>query len=1131
MAPKGSGKKGKSGKEYTSIEELLLERERLDKILDSNFRKEVTLVFTDIKGSTQFFESRGDVEGLAMIRRHNEMHFPTIEAHGGRVVKTIGDAIMAAFEDPASAVRATIEMQNNLMYYNKTKQEGDEIHIRIGMNTGVGLIKDEDIFGDVVNLAARVESIADADEILIADSTYKSVKDMDDIICRYHTQASVKGKAEPVRIYRVIWSEEMLVSEAQQMRKTGTRRAAPALTEQEERRAVFELNVSLEGDHLKASAFERMKGEEKTIHHYEDTTISIEEINNLCSAVTATLNRANKRGRVSKEILKKLESQGQMLYDALLPAEAKKRIASTSARDLLVQIDDNLVHIPWELLYDGKSFFCQRFSMGRIVSTRQKVAEGVARHVARPLKMLILADPRGDLKASSEEGIRVRDELEPEIESINANLKNGDIDVDYVKAKLRDFDIVHYAGHADYDTKNPANSGWIVNDGKFTSADISNMTGMKPMPALVFSNGCQSGQTDQWNIGEDYEVQIFGLANAFLLAGVQHYIGTFWDVLDNPSADFALAFYGELMQGRSIGEAVRLARMELIDRYGEDTIVWASYMLYGDPTFTYLGKETEATDSAYTDETQPSRPADLQLVQGEARGAAIADAGPAISQGFQLKASRQNIAIALFAALLVVLGGIYIVRMNSEKTIPIGRGDNLTIPANMATPVDKAYSLLRQGKVEEAKQGFMQLAQSNKAYLGHEGMAALYFETGDTERSLLMIDRALTAKPDLGYARVIRGEILLAANDVDGARDEFLKASKAPGAAEWQKAVAFNNLGRLYASVNDTDMALTSFDKATTLDPSLSDAFSNKGSLLAGLGDFDKARNSFEAGLKANPGDVMAAMLLRDVSYKLALANDREKQEMINKTVAELIKGDRFGRDRKTTPGALDKLDDWTSRPLTITLLGIDQKGILPARQGEVDFILLKLTNDLNESGRAKVVEREIIDKLLGELNLSSSELVDSSTALKVGRILSARFIATGSIIRDGQNVQLTLRVIETETTDIVATLVEIMDGKSTPSQIATRVSELMIAKLRDAFPVHARVDSLKEDKVKLNVGRTVGVKKGMRLAAVDEDGEPVEGVVLIIEKVGDYTATARLEGADKDGITRGTRLTEVIED
>ena len=99
------------------------------------------------------------------------------------------------------------------------------------------------------------------------------------------------------------------------------------------------------------------------------------------------------------------------------------------------------------------------------------------------------------------------------------------------------------------------------------------MGGTGSLPALIFSNACQSARTEEWGISENVQNEIFGLANAFILAGVKHYIGTFWEVLDEPSRRFALEFYKHMLNGLSIGDAVRQARLAVIDEYGEETIV------------------------------------------------------------------------------------------------------------------------------------------------------------------------------------------------------------------------------------------------------------------------------------------------------------------------------------------------------------------------------------------------------------------------------------------------------------------------------------------------------------------------------------------------------------------------------
>src|SRR5262249_43376229 len=132
-----------------------------------NVRTPVTILFSDIKGSTAYFEKHGDVAGMAMLERHNDLLFPQIENNRGRVVKTIGDSIMASFDDPVCAVKAGVGMQRALALDRKQRPEEEHIHIRVGLHTGFGLLKENDIFGDVVNAASRVQRQAQPGQILI----------------------------------------------------------------------------------------------------------------------------------------------------------------------------------------------------------------------------------------------------------------------------------------------------------------------------------------------------------------------------------------------------------------------------------------------------------------------------------------------------------------------------------------------------------------------------------------------------------------------------------------------------------------------------------------------------------------------------------------------------------------------------------------------------------------------------------------------------------------------------------------------------------------------------------------------------------------------------------------------------
>jgi class 3 adenylate cyclase/pSer/pThr/pTyr-binding forkhead associated (FHA) protein len=176
-------------------------------VLES-LRRNITVLFTDLKGSTNYFEKYGDAAGLLMVHRCNTMLFQAVERHGGRVIKTIGDAVMASFEDNAEAIAASIEMQEAIAADNKDKTGAQRISIRIGINYGLGIVKSDDVFGDVVNVASRVESAAAPEQILISDTLYNAVAGTNRFRLRPLGKFALKGKADERDLFEVGWRKE-----------------------------------------------------------------------------------------------------------------------------------------------------------------------------------------------------------------------------------------------------------------------------------------------------------------------------------------------------------------------------------------------------------------------------------------------------------------------------------------------------------------------------------------------------------------------------------------------------------------------------------------------------------------------------------------------------------------------------------------------------------------------------------------------------------------------------------------------------------------------------------------------------------------------------------------------------------
>jgi adenylate cyclase len=171
------------------------------------FRCNVTVMFTDIKGSTSYFEKHGDIAGLLMVHECNDLLKQCVALHKGRFIKTIGDAVMAMFETPSNGVRSAIEMQRSILEANSHKPEGDRVTIRVGLHYGTAIVKTSDLFGDAVNVASRVESHAQPEQIVISDAVHDEVVSAGEFRIRPLGRVELKGKAERRDLYEVEWKE------------------------------------------------------------------------------------------------------------------------------------------------------------------------------------------------------------------------------------------------------------------------------------------------------------------------------------------------------------------------------------------------------------------------------------------------------------------------------------------------------------------------------------------------------------------------------------------------------------------------------------------------------------------------------------------------------------------------------------------------------------------------------------------------------------------------------------------------------------------------------------------------------------------------------------------------------------
>jgi len=134
--------------------------------------RRLALLFTDLQGSTALYERIGDMKAFDLVRQHFGYLRESITGNCGALVKTIGDAVMASFIDPLDGLRAALEMRTRIAEFNLAGG-GDLIASKIGLHAGACLavtMNDRlDYFGQTVNIAARVQSLARANEIVVTD--------------------------------------------------------------------------------------------------------------------------------------------------------------------------------------------------------------------------------------------------------------------------------------------------------------------------------------------------------------------------------------------------------------------------------------------------------------------------------------------------------------------------------------------------------------------------------------------------------------------------------------------------------------------------------------------------------------------------------------------------------------------------------------------------------------------------------------------------------------------------------------------------------------------------------------------------------------------------------------------------
>lgn len=295
-------------------------------------------------------------------------------------------------------------------------------------------------------------------------------------------------------------------------------------------------------------------------------------------------------------VMDMLATAGGLLYDVSLPSYVQADLR-TADRFLEIGVDEGLLGYPWELMHDGEEFLCFRHLVGRFINSTTGLAApmmpgNLGPRAMEKVSVLVIVvpspPPRADgtkyesLPAAEEEAKAITDTLAalPDVD-LRVLAKNDATFTGVVNALKKKVHIVHYCGHARFDDASPRKSSLVLYDKDMTTGFLLPYFQMA-RPIFCFINACQSASATL----SKSNFNVIGLARTFLESGA-YLLGSRWKVADQGAAVFAKVFYDSLLiKHESLGRAVRDARVACRAVSAAD-LVWASYVLYGDPRLCF----------------------------------------------------------------------------------------------------------------------------------------------------------------------------------------------------------------------------------------------------------------------------------------------------------------------------------------------------------------------------------------------------------------------------------------------------------------------------------------------------------------------------------------------------------------
>ncbi|MGD9365681.1 MAG: tetratricopeptide repeat protein [Desulfobacteraceae bacterium] len=405
-------------------------------------------------------------------------------------------------------------------------------------------------------------------------------------------------------------------------------------------------------------------------------------------------------------------------------------------------------------------------------------------------------------------------------------------------------------------------------------------------------------------------------------------------------------------------------------------------------------------------------------------------------------------------------------------------------PKNVQAKTVTGYAELKEGDLKAAEKTFYEISRDKGRgeILGKEGLSQVYAQKGQPEKALKLTEEVEAKAGQRPQSHVVKGDLLYSQNKTKAAEAEYRKAIGKSGGPSTHRAVAYNQLGRIYAMKGDYTKSRDMYDKAVALDPYYIEATSNKGMVYERQGQWDRALESYRRAQAIDRNDPFAAALAENAKKMLLLNKDPDQRKKMEQQIDTYV--------RRYKEGAAGQFvnpeDPWTTGPMALTLVEPHESGGLSKRDGFGRVLGIYLASHLNASGRVKVIEPAIMDRVIKKLGLKRKDLAKADVALRLANAFNTRLIGKGTLYHLSDGTLLNLKLMEVDGPDVSHTVQRQFASSVTLRKDLHWLNREILTTVMTQYPLKAFVVEVTGNQILLNLGADQGVVPGALFDVVE---------------------------------------------